>query len=227
MIHYHGTPITPHRALYELAGRNFCVSHYRPDQVERVHEQAQSVLLDNGAFSHFRRGEPKYDWADYYEWSDYWLQFPTTWAVIPDVIDAGSQAQDALLREWPHGERGAPVWHMNEPIERLLGLLDKWPRVCIGSTDEFWKVMSPAWFQRMDAIWNAIAQRHTRAPWVHMLRGMALSGGPYPFGSVDSTDIAQNHNRPQNTPLKMANRWDAMQCPRAWTQSVDQCDFTF
>ena len=49
-----------------------------------------------------------------------------------------------------------------------------------------------------------------------MLRGMSLAGGPYPFASVDSTDVAQNHNRPQNTPARMAARWDAMQCPSRW-----------
>jgi hypothetical protein len=51
MLHYHGTPITPVDALYQLAGRCFCVSHIRPDDVTRVHQIGQSVMLDNGAFS--------------------------------------------------------------------------------------------------------------------------------------------------------------------------------
>ena len=48
MIHYHGTPITPIAALYELAGRNFCVSHAAPADVARVHMIWQTVMLDNG-----------------------------------------------------------------------------------------------------------------------------------------------------------------------------------
>ena len=217
MIHYHGTPITPLTALYELAGRNFCVSFFRPEQVARVHEQAQTVMLDNGAFSAFTQGKPVSDWSDYYAWADRWLDYSTTWAVIPDVIDAGSQEQDALIREWPHGTRGAPVWHMDEPIDRLVRLSETWPRVCIGSTEEYWQILSPVWIRRMDAAWDALMIAHQRTPVIHMLRGMQLSGREWPFASVDSTDIAQNHNRAQNTPRKMADRWDAMQCPPRWT----------
>jgi energy-coupling factor transporter ATP-binding protein EcfA2 len=121
------------------------------------------------------------------------------------VIDAGSQEQDALLREWPHGHKGAPVWHMDEPLDRLVRLSEAWPRVCIGSTGEYWQILSPAWCRQMDAAWDALAKAHTRTPVVHMLRGMQLSGREWPFASVDSTDIAQNHNRAQNTPRGMAD----------------------
>lgn len=225
MIHYHGTPITPLAALYTLAGRHFCVSYWRSEQVARVHDQAQSVMLDNGAFSAFTQGKPVYDWSGYYEWTDKWLDYPTTWAVIPDVIDAGTQEQDALLREWPHGDRGAPVWHMDEPIDRLLRLTDAWPRVCIGSTAEYWQVLSGPWTRRIDEAWNAIARNHKRTPWIHMLRGMQLSGREWPFASVDSTDIAQNHHLPNKSALSMANRWDGRQCPASWHGRAEQMEF--
>lgn len=215
-LKYHGTPITPNAVLYSLAGKCFCVSHARPDQVERVHEIGQSVMLDNGAFSAFTKGK-KTDWPGYYAWCDRWLDYPTTWAVIPDAIDAGSQEQDALLREWPHGDRGAPVWHMDEPLDRLLRLADEWPRVCIGSTGDFWRILADPWCARMDECWNELARRHRRPPWVHMLRGMQLVEREWPFASVDSTDVAQNHNRPQNTARAMADRWDAANCPATWT----------
>jgi hypothetical protein len=216
MIHYHGTPITPVSVLLTLAGKCFCVSHAAPQDVARVHQIGQSVMLDNGAFTKFTKNRPT-DWPAYYAWCDRWLDYPTTWAIIPDVIEAGSQEQDALIREWPHGQRGAPVWHMNEPIDRLVRLTETWPRVCIGSTDEFWQVLSPAWRGRMDEAWNALSRRHQRLPNIHMLRGMQLSGMEWPFASVDSTDVAQNHNRPQNTARAMADRWDAAQCPARWT----------
>lgn len=223
MIHYHGTPITPVTALYQLAGRHFCVSHARPEQVARVHEIGQSVMLDNGAFSRWKRGAAT-DWLAFYSWCERWLGYPTTWAVIPDVIDGGSQLQDALIREWPFGHRGAPVWHMDEPLPRLLALCDAWPKVCIGSTAEFRVVLSASWRRRMDECWNALATRHRHLPWVHMLRGMQCSGMHWPFASVDSTDIAQNHSRPQNTPRSMADRWDAMQTPGAWELRPEQME---
>lgn len=221
-MHYHGTPITPISALYELAGRNFCVSHARPDDVERVHAIGQSVMLDNGAFSAWKRGhEPS--WTKYYDWCERWLSYPTTWAVIPDVIDGGSQLQDAMLREWPFRHRGAPVWHMDEPLDRLVKLTDEWPKVCIGSTAEYAVVLSPPWRRRMDEVFNRIAKH--QMPWIHMLRGMQCLG-LYPFASVDSTDIAQNHHRPQNTPRAMADRWDAIQCKATWEMRPEQMELS-
>jgi hypothetical protein len=225
VIHYHGTPITPVAALYELSGRHFCVSHIRPDDVTRCHQIGQSVMLDNGAFSKWKRGAET-NWPAYYDWCDRWLDYPTTWAVIPDVIDAGTQEQDALIREWPHGQRGAPVWHMDEPIDRLLRLIDEWARVCVGSTDEYSAPLSPAWTRKMDEAWNAVARHHARTPWLHMLRGMQLSGMHWPFASVDSTDIAQNHHLPHRSPRKMADRWDAMQTPARWEIRPEQKEFT-
>jgi hypothetical protein len=223
MIHYHGTPITPISALLELHGRHFCVSHAAPDDVTRCHQIGQSVMLDNGAFSAWKTGKAV-NWMKYYEWSDKWLDCPTTWAVIPDVITGSDEDQDALILQWPHGHRGVPVWHMHESIDRLVRLTQEWPKVCIGSSAEYSKVLSPEWVRRMDASWNALSRHHMRTPAIHMLRGMACSGRDWPFASVDSTDIARNHHRIQNTPLKMANRWDTVQCPHKWTQKPEQME---
>lgn len=214
-LHYHGGPITPASALLTLAGKCFCVSHTRPDQVAIMHQIGQSVLLDNGAFSKHTRGIAT-DWTAYYVWTDQWLAHPTTWAIIPDEIAAGSQEQDAMIREWPHGARGAPVWHTGEPLERLYRLCDEWPRVCVGSTDDHWEVLGGAWRRRMDEAFNGLSQRHRRMPWLHMLRGMQLATESYPFASLDSTDVARNHHRFQNTARAMADRWDAAQCPPTW-----------
>lgn len=223
MIHYHGTPITPMTALYELAGRCFCVSFAAPADVKRCHAIGQSVMLDNGAYSQWRIGKPT-NWPRYYEWADEWLNFPTTWAVIPDVIDGGAELQDELLLQWPFGDRGAPVWHMDEPIDRLLRLCDAWPKVCIGSTAAYAQVLSETWKARMDAATDEIAKRHHRFPWLHMLRGMACSGERWPLGSVDSTDIARNHHLPHQSPQKMADRWDGVQCPATWPKMPTQME---
>lgn len=224
MIHYHGTPITPITALYELRGRHFCVSHAAPGDVTRCHQIGQSVMLDNGAFSKWKTGRAT-NWDSYYAWAESWLDFPTTWAIVPDVIDAGAEPQDDLLRDWPFGEKGAPVWHMDEPIDRLLRLCGDWPRVCIGSSSDA-DPLSERWSRRMDAAWNGLSMGRRFLPWVHMLRGMACSGERWPFASVDSTDIARNHNRPQNTPRSMADRWDAVQCPGQWSKQPEQLELS-
>lgn len=213
-IHYHGTPITPVAVFMTMTGKHFCVSHAYPQDVERAHKIGQSVMLDNGAFSKWRTGKAT-DWASYYDWADRWLNYPTTWAVIPDEIAGNEQAQDALIAQWPHGDRGVPVWHLHESVDRALCLLDKWPRVCFGSSAEYSYVGGPAWRRRMDEAFNAIAKRHRRTPWVHMLRGMQCAKWGYPFASIDSADVARNHNGNKLTAREMADRWDAMQCPPA------------
>src|SRR5262245_6444411 len=222
-LHYHGTPITPVAALYELAGRCFCVSFVDPRDVARCHQIGQSVMLDNGAFTQWRCGYAV-DWPAFYAWAEPWLSFPTTWAVIPDVIDGGESTQDALLEAWPFGHRGAPVWHMDESIERLLRLCEWWPKVCIGSTAIYADVLSDAWCRRMDSAFDQIARRHRFLPWLHMLRGLKCCDHRWPFASVDSSCVAQNHHRETQTPLALANKWDAAQCPGRWHQSVDQME---
>jgi hypothetical protein len=55
-IAYRGTPLTPNDLLHQLAGRHFCVSYFRPDQIAVVDDAAQSLMIDNGAFSAWQKG---------------------------------------------------------------------------------------------------------------------------------------------------------------------------
>lgn len=175
-IIYHGTPITPACVFDLLGARAFCVSYARPDSLPHVLGVAPWVMLDNGAFSAFTRGRAV-DWRGFYAWLEPLLFHPGRWAVIPDVIDAGSQLQDALVSEWPHGARGAPVWHTDEPLSRLLRLCERWPRVCIGSAGEHWQIGRAPWLRRMDEVARAMGNRW---PVLHMLRGTAVAR-LYPF----------------------------------------------
>lgn len=220
-IHYHGLPITPQEVFLRLAGCHFCVSFADPRQVRAAHEIGQSVMLDNGAFSLWRAGKPT-DWPGFYAWADEWLDYPSTWAVIPDVIAGTDAENDDLIAAWPFAQRGAPVWHLHEPIDRLLRLADEFPRVCFGSSGEYATVGSWSWHARVSDAFDALSARHSRLPWVHMLRGMALAGGPYPFASLDSTNIARNHagnntrETPRKDPRRMADAIDGSQCPGRW-----------
>lgn len=226
MFKYHGTPITPRTALNELVGRNFCVSYARPDDIAWCDDHGQSVMLDNGAFSVWRQGRDA-DWPGYYRWCERWLERNTTWAVIPDVIEGGPADNDALVAEWPFGDRGAPVWHMHEPFDRLRRLCGEWPLVCVGSSAEFAVVASPPWHRRMRAAFDAVHDEG-RVPRLHMLRGLDLADGPYPFYSADSTNVARSHNgvptqrRRRRSPRAMADEFDGRNPPALWTPAPEQ-----
>jgi hypothetical protein len=221
MIHYHGTPVTPRSELLTLAGRSFCVSYADPRDVKTCHEIGESVMLDNGAFS-FWRGGATPDWPGFMEWAEPWLDFPTTWAVIPDVIGGDAAANDRLLADWKQRglPKGAPVWHMDEPLDRLRRLSCDYQRVCVGSSGRYAMLRTPEWHRRIGEAFDAIADERGRVPWVHMLRGLALAGSHYPFASADSTNASRNHagshrTRPRPVAAIVAEI-DYRQCPAIW-----------
>ena len=217
MIHYHGTPITPVTEIQKLAGRNFCVSFERPDQVKRCHDIGQSVMLDNGAFTVWVKGKMM-DWTKYYRWCEPWLDYHTTWAVIPDVIDGTEEDNDELLKQWPHGDKGSPVWHLHESFDRLRELCDQFSRVCFGSSGMYSNPGSSAWHRRVSEAFNTIAPSGTVPAWIHMLRGLKFSGSDYPFASVDSAYVGRSHRRDGGVEL-LAGYWDGKQCPARWAGS--------
>ena len=224
-LHYHGTPITPRSQLLTLAGRCFCVSYAEPRDVHVCHEIGQSVMLDNGAFTAWTQGRDV-NWIDFLDWCEPWLDFPTTWAVVPDVIDGDEDINDGLCRTILGAGVGrdcqwAPVWHMHESLDRLADLAATSQRVCFGSSGAFAQVGSDGWRRRCDQAFDLLT-RDGPVPWVHMLRGMALSGSEYPFASVDSTDVARNHSQRGSTAASQAARWDAIQCPARWVPKGEQ-----
>lgn len=172
-------------------------------------------MLDNGAYTVWKTGKQMPSWDRYYEWVEPWLDHASTWAVIPDVIEGSEEQNDALIAEWPYGTRGAPVWHMHESYQRFIRLAHEWPFICIGSSGQYAEMKTPQWHHRMEEILNVWSLSDSQ-PRLHMLRGMALAGSAYPFYSVDSTDIARHHYRPQNTAREMAIRWSLRHCPKHW-----------
>lgn len=215
MIHYHGTPLTPRSELQKMAGKHFCVSFAHPHDADWCQQNGQSVMWDNGAFSLFTKGKAV-DWKRFYEWVEPRLGHPH-WAVVPDVIDGGEEDNDALLRDWPHPRAlSAAVWHMHEPLDRLLRLADEWPRIAFGSSGAFWQVGSASWEKRADEAFNALARQHESLPWVHMLRGLSLCGDRWPFASADSVNVARNFKDTNTCPERMARLIDGRQCPIRW-----------
>jgi hypothetical protein len=228
LIHYHGTPITPRAALLTMAGKHFCVSWADPRDVAVCHEIGQTVMLDNGAFTYWQQERSAPDWSGFYEWCEPWLDWPTTWAVIPDVIGGSEEENDALIEAWPFGEKGAPVWHMHESLLRLTRLVRRWPLVCVGSSGEYRTPGTASWSRRMDEAMRLICDERGRPiTRLHMLRGLALRHGPFPFYSADSVDVARNHKatnggRPAKDPRAMADRIDGVQPAPVWTPTHPQ-----
>lgn len=222
MIHYHGTPITPHSERLKMAGKCFCVSYAAPNDAEWCLSHGQSVMWDNGAFSTYTRGA-SFDALAFAKWVEPKLGHPH-WAVVPDIIDGDVEAQRSAAASWPHPrELSAPVWHMALPISWLLELADGWPRICFGSSGAYWQVGSAAWERRADEAWNALERRGLR-PWVHMMRGLDLCGERWPFASADSANVARNFKDRRMCPERMARAIDARQSPVRWKTRPEQDD---
>jgi hypothetical protein len=219
MMHYHGTPITPRAQLERMAGRMFCVSYAAPQDLATCLRIGQSVMLDNGAFSVKTRGI-EFDMPGFYAWIEPHLAHPH-WAVVPDEIGGSVEQQRAMVATWPHRkEYGAPVWHLGLPLDYLFDLCNDWPRVCIGSSGEYWQVGSPVWAGRMDETFNALVRQFGRVPFLHGLRMLGQGAGPWPLASADSTNVGRNHN---NTGAMfcaecMAKRIDSINPPTLWTE---------
>ena len=194
-LHYHGLPITPAAKLDALMGKHVCISFAtaRASNISWALQHAQSILWDNGAFSTHRSGTV-YDAEAFYRWVEPFLVHPH-WAVIPDVIDGDELKQEALLKTWGFSRNlGAPVWHLHESLNRLRRLTAEWPRVCLGSSGQYWSVGSTAWKNRMDEAFTAI-QRENSGAWIHGLRMLSQIGKQWPLASADSVNVARNAHR--------------------------------
>lgn len=221
MIHYHGTPLTPRSSLIGMAGKNFCVSFAEPRDADWCLTHGQSVMWDNGAFTAHTQGKPL-DVDGYYAWLEPRLGHPH-WGVIPDVIDGDEIEQRKLIGSWPfRKELGAPVWHLGLSIDHLLRLAEWWPRICFGSSKQYWQVGSDIWCRRIDEAFDALAKRHPNLPWIHMLRGLSMAGDRWPFASADSVNVARNFKDSNTDPERMARRIDSVQCPIKWHPSPEQ-----
>lgn len=200
MIHYHGLPITGQTvAVRAIKGGHAFVSFGTPGQLGLALDICQSIAVDNGAFPAWTQGRPITDWEPFYEWVAEIHRYPQfDFAVIPDVIDGDEAANDALIDQWPWKDKsphvGAPVWHMHESLDRLSRLVGRWPRICLGSSGQYAKVGSPAWWARMSAAMNVICDRSGRpATKLHGLRMLNWRVfTKLPLASADSTNIGRN-----------------------------------
>ena len=217
-IYYHGTPITPRVELLKMAGRNFCVSFAWPYDIDICLTIGQSVLMDNGAFSAFTKGKSINE-NGLYEWLEPRLRHPHK-AIVLDVINGDVDQQRAARKRWPFPkELSWSVWHLDKPISYLQEIVDDDGAVCFGSSGEYWQIGTEKWVRRMDEAFTILSKMKTM-PWVHGLR-MSAQAGDWPLASVDSTNVARNHNGSKSSPskdvIKMAQRIESVHQPRTWS----------
>lgn len=196
-MHIHGTPLSSlANTAKVLSGRHGLASFATAGgYVDVLAEVCQSFVLDNGAFSSWRSGEPVTDWSDCYRWYEKWLKHPgCDWALIPDVIDGGEKENDRLISEWPFGFRGVPIWHYHESLLRLELLCRAWPRVAIGSSGE-WPIPGVAkWWRRTTDV-MAMATDDNGYP-LCKLHGLRMLNPEIftrmPLASADSCNAGRN-----------------------------------
>ena len=237
MIHYHGGSFGGPRIEVPrfFSGRHALVSWADPEDLPVVADVASSFVLDNGAFSAWTRGI-KVDWQDYHEWVGEWSRHPgCDWAIIPDVIDGTVEENDSLIEQWPTHLPGVPVWHLDEPIERLLRLSDEWPRVALGSSGKWATPGCPQWWDRMTCVLNRVTDDAGRPKSkLHGLRMMAPAiTSVIPFSSVDSSNAARHaadtYRFGQYVPPTrvqcaevIASRMEASNGPGVWADRPEQ-----
>lgn len=212
MIRYHGGPITPEDAA-RAAWRdgNACISFANPEQVELAFETAQSVMIDNGAYPHWKSGRGCIDIPSYRAFVDHWRRHPAfAWCVIPDVINGDEVENNRLIEEWTAQDfDSVPVWHMHENLDKLGWLVDDFPRVAIGSSGQFATIGTKKWWARiaetMALACDSEGYPKTR---LHGLRQMdPRVFSVIPYSSVDSTAVARA--------IGIDSKWTGSYIPRS------------
>jgi hypothetical protein len=206
-----------------MEGRHFCVPFPSDQDLKTCLEIGQSLMLDNGAFSAFTRGLPL-DVAGFYKWLEPILA-PPHFAIVPDAINGSLEDQYKFLSTWPRQTFGyancAPVFHLHMPLSHLSFLCNAYPKVCLGSSGEFWEIGSAAWCERMNVIFNFLAKRRVM-PWIHGLRMLGQHSGPWPMASADSTNVAQNFKRDTGCAECKAAPIDGRQPAAKWAMRPEQ-----
>ena len=205
MIHYHGLPITPdHDCVQIINGSHVLISHHYPNQLGIASEVSKSFILDNGAFSAWKKGEPITDWQPYLEWSCEAMTHPNCdWVIVPDVIEGRERENDGLigwfLSKWAARRKYGnaecvPVWHLHESFDRLQRLSSWFTRVAFGSSGEYATPKTPNWWSRVIGALRYISNRNGKLPCkIHGLRMLDPEiFTRLPLSSADSTAVARS-----------------------------------
>lgn len=168
-ITVYGLPLNPLSALEQLKGASFCVSYAtrkklnkQLDDAMRLVGEAGILLIDNGAFSMYRRGEATGFDEGYLEGFEAWAgaileKCPQAIAVVPDVIGGTEEENAELCRiSQLDPDRAMGIWHLNESFDYLIWLCETYGWVGFGSAGDYWQVGTEKWHARVKAAFAAI-----------------------------------------------------------------------
>ena len=200
MIHYHGMPIgggCRQDEIRFLKSRHALISFAHADRkasIAMAASVAQSFIIDNGAFSVWKR-RAKLDIPGYIGWCAEWSRHPGfDWALIPDMIEGVEQDNDRLVDDWPRDIEGVPVWHYHESLDRLENLAADWRVVALGSSGAWPTPGTESWWDRTAEAMRKICDNHGRPRC--KLHGLRMLNPTIfrrlPLHSADSTNVAQN-----------------------------------
>ena len=201
MIKYHGTPCSPMKIFYEaFTDKNVLIPYPRPDDMQRALQVCNKIIIDNGAFSVWRKGIVV-DWADFYTWVKKFID-RIEFFLIPDVINGTEKENNDLLERYKANRaalksKGVPIWHVNESLERLDYLSSRYEYIAFGSAGQYANLGTLAWHSKMNEAMRVVCDNQGLPKVkIHMLRCLDPKlFTQYPFFSGDSTNVAVNHHR--------------------------------
>jgi hypothetical protein len=203
MIKYHGTPIGGKTtdAAEILRGRHALVSFAHPDQLAVVLDVCQSFVLDNGAFSEWKKTGGEINFNAYVDWVCSIYRHPNfDWCLIPDQIDGTEDDNVKLVHRWLRiglKAKGVPIWHLHESLEWLEWLVDRFEWVAIGSSGQWATVGNAPWWARMTEAMKVCCDDHGRPKCkLHGLRMLDPEIFRHlPLSGADSTNAARTNNQ--------------------------------
>jgi len=181
--------------------RHIFVSYERDHCLPLVASVCDGFALDNGAYSSWKKGEP-YDFSGFIDFVTQWSRHPSfEFVVVPDIIGGTEDENDHHIEKFnlsmvdhkmPHID-SAPVWHLDEGLDRLDRLVDGHRLICLGGSPEH-SLYSKPWYARIDQAFSVICDQLGRPRCkVHGLRMLNPDCfSRYPFHSADSTNAERN-----------------------------------
>lgn len=180
-----------------LSGRHALIPFFRPDDLPVAMDVSQSFVLDNSAFSLWKKGGDV-PFAEYHSWVQGMAGHPgLDWALIPDKIDGTELENAALVTAWLREGSdvlSVPVWHMHESLEWLSYLIDRFQVVALGSSGQWATPGTDGWWSRMTEAMavccNSIGRPKKKLHGLRMLDPRIFT--QLPLSSADSTNAAVN-----------------------------------
>jgi hypothetical protein len=198
MICFHGTPFsgTVYDILPFFKDRNFLISMQYPQYGFVVKKEAARIILDNGAYTIWKKGKGCIDiskYTDFVKEYDYLDNY--SWCFIPDTIEGTVSQNDKQIETWLNlygSYKSVPVWHYHEPLERLYQLSLEFPVVALGSSAEYSKIGDYKWMERTKEIFNYASTNFPKCK-LHGLRMLNKRIFTlFPYYSGDSTNVGRN-----------------------------------